>query len=269
MRCRIIPFCLLLSQLLWSAGQPVHPPLALADSLLAVGCAREAVTEYQRYRFSHPDDIPVLSRLIQAYAQSGELERAEALLVRFPAVTDSFSWLAHRSLALSYQQQNHFVRAEIQLQSLLGITHDSAQRRELHRYLAELALVERDLSRAAAHYAQSGDSLRSEQVRALARRQLKSPHLAELMSSVIPGTGELYAGNIRLGITAILVQGTVTAGIVYSLKQKYYLDAALLFSLLWTRFYIGSRTNARRLTEEYNDRLRTQAVNTLRRSLSP
>jgi len=85
-------------------------------------------------------------------------------------------------------------------------------------------------------------------------RPRKSAFTASILSFLCPGSGELYAGNVRLGITDFLLNAGSGFLLYNALRQKQYVDAGLVLSFLINRFYFGSIRNAQRSAEQYNER---------------
>lgn len=84
----------------------------------------------------------------------------------------------------------------------------------------------------------------------------KSLRTAALLSLICPGIGEIYAGNARLGIQDFLLNLGSGYLIYNAVRQKKYIDAVLIFSLLFNRFYIGSIHNAQISAEKTNEKSR-------------
>jgi tetratricopeptide (TPR) repeat protein len=249
-------------------GVSVQPILALADSLFQNARYYDAATEYERVLFQNPDTAPIRQvrlKLVQTYARSGEMDKAEALLAELSGRGDSAEWAARFDLATGYLEQRDYASARSEWFNLLTVTRDSARQRTLHRESAWLSVETGDFGQAAEEFAGAGDSALTAECRGLARLPARNPGLAMLASTVIPGSGELYDGNVRLGLSSFMVNAAVIAGVVYCVDQKLYLDAALLASVLFGRFYSGSRSNAYDLAQDFNQRIREQAARDLKR----
>lgn len=252
----------------------------LADSLFAHGKYYEAATEYERFLFRYPlstdftdftdssdtDSESVRQarlKLAQAYARSGELGRAEERLTDLPPAVDG--WDARFDLALGYVKQGEFGNARAELQTLRSASRDSGHSRKSSRELGWLAVGQGDFGRAAQDFAEAGDTTLTQECRRFTNLPARSPVLAMLASTVVPGSGEVYAGAVGLGLASFAVNAAVIAGVVYCVDRKLYLDAALLATVLFGRFYSGSRSNAYDLARDFNERQRQNAARELKR----
>lgn len=86
----------------------------------------------------------------------------------------------------------------------------------------------------------------------------KSPKLANILSTILPGSGQIYIGDWRNGINALTVNGVVGYFLVNSLIRGNYQDALISYIPLLQRYYLGNRFHAERLAVEYNDQLNRQ-----------
>lgn len=260
--------CFLLALALNSAAAAEITPTALADSLFENGRYYDAATEYERVLFQNPDTALIRQarmKLIQAYARNGEISKAEGLLVELSGDGDSAEWAARFDLALGYLRQKEYADARSELFNLMTMTKDSAQRRTLSRETGWLSVETGDFGGAADEFAPVGDSTLAAECRKLTRLPARNPGLAMLASTIIPGSGELYTGNVGLGLSSFAANAAVIAGVIYCVDRKLYLDAALLATLLFGRFYSGSRSNAYDLARDFNERVRQQAARDLKR----
>jgi len=82
--------------------------------------------------------------------------------------------------------------------------------------------------------------------------QRKSPNAALLLSTIVPGTGQLYAGDPWDALNAFALNAGLGTIIFTAMKNEYYLEAALLFLYPFRRYYLGNRDNARIAAEKSN-----------------
>lgn len=80
----------------------------------------------------------------------------------------------------------------------------------------------------------------------------KNPVLASCLS-IIPGLGQLYAGDVKDSINAFLLNGSLIGISAYSLFTGGYVDFALLEMKPTVRFYKGNFYNAKKKSYEFND----------------
>ena len=92
---------------------------------------------------------------------------------------------------------------------------------------------------------------------------LKSPKLAQLLSTVIPGSGQIYAGKPRNGLISLGINAAFFYLLGDSVVDKRYVDAAGIF-LVGSRFYWGNRHNAKKWATEHNRDLETGLIERLK-----
>ena len=92
----------------------------------------------------------------------------------------------------------------------------------------------------------------------------KSPQLAGWLSTVVPGSGQFYAGKVKEGILAAALNGTFIYLVVDAIRDRRYVDSAGLFFVGW-QFYWGNRTSAQQLASEYNKHHEQALIETLKR----
>jgi hypothetical protein len=77
-----------------------------------------------------------------------------------------------------------------------------------------------------------------------------SPAAAVLCSSIVPGSGQMLAGSFGRGLNALLLNAGLGAGVAVLARDRRTVDAGLLFSLGFLRYYHGNLYWARRLATE-------------------
>jgi len=80
----------------------------------------------------------------------------------------------------------------------------------------------------------------------------KSPNGAAWLSTVVPGAGQLYAGEPWDALNALAVNAGLVTLICAAVKQEWYLEGAFLFLYPLRRYYLGNRNNARLAAEADN-----------------
>lgn len=237
--------------------------LNLADSLYSAGDYFASATEYERFLYHFPSDSNsdyVHLKLGFTYLKTNESNRAEKT---FKPLAKPYSRSAQLALTKYLIQSNQYHRAKIELLDLLLTGSDSIEIRELNRLFGQIALAEYDWQKAEDYFKLASDSLLILETKNLKRLPRKSPTTALILSTILPGSGEIYCGRYWSGIGSFLVNTLSIAGIVYSINQKNYVDGTLIFSIFLSRFYLGSRQNAFDFANEYNENLIRKKIKSL------
>jgi tetratricopeptide (TPR) repeat protein len=244
------PGALLLAALcLASAAAPADD---LGDSLLIHGFLPAAAGEFRRTAFrleqdSAPDTTRALVQLKLGYclAAMDLTGQARDAFRRAADLNPPLALAGQNALAGFHARRRRFDLARLELSELLVFTSDSTARTDLRCSLAWLYLAEGSLTSATQAYRLAGRISQAETLAAHAQpRGTRNPDLAMIMSSVIPGTGEMYAGRPLTGALSLLATAAAAAGTVWAVKSDDWVSASLVVSALFLRFYSGSRANA-------------------------
>ncbi|MCB9741216.1 MAG: hypothetical protein H6741_16660 [Alphaproteobacteria bacterium] len=109
--------------------------------------------------------------------------------------------------------------------------------------------------------AQAGDALSSE-LRALPPLPTRSPLAAGLLSALLPGAGQLYAGEPRDAASALLLNGLFIGGTTALIRQRAW-PAAALTGVFTLGFYSGNVLSAVNAARRRNQRLERARLDTL------
>lgn len=219
----------------------------LADSLYANRYFDLAAVEYERAFFFHPDlNKDVNPRLRRAVAlcrsdhPSGyeELAKVEQ---EFPGMEAE----SKAAIATFYLQEGRYGRAA----EILAGTGE-------HRLLGYALLLDGRLDDARDFYLGHGEDKLGAEVSAFLAKPKKSVLTATVLS-ICPGLGEIYGGNTSRGIIDFLLTAGTGYLIYDAFRDRRYVDAGLVFSFLFNRFYLGSMANAQRAVLDDNERYRT------------
>ena len=173
-----------------------------------------------------------------------------------PALMNRAPVWAQRSQAALiklYINQKNYPLARLELNDLFLSSADRQAQKDRLEIDGYLCLLEYDVDGAIRIFTEAGDDSLVDAARTLQRLPKKNPTLSTLFSTIIPGTGEIYCNRYRIGISALVANALTVGGIVYSIKNKKYVDAVLIFSFLFHRFYFGSQRNARDFAVDYNE----------------
>lgn len=243
--------------------------LSLADSLYAHGDYYGAATEYERFLFDNPSDDradETRFQLALAFSRSGEPEKAEDILKGLIDRSPSWGKRARTALIALYFREKNYPLARMEVNDLLLSNPPPAEKNRLYALAGLLDLEEHNPASAALNFARAGEDSLCRAARDLERLSGKNPSLAALLSTIVPGTGELYAGRFRIGASALVVNALTVGGVVYTVAHKKYVDAVLIFSFLFPRFYFGSQRNARNFAHAGNETVYQRRLEAIRKA---
>jgi len=217
--------------------------LSLADSLFAKNHYDLARIEYKREFFFYPELKTNQEKRLNfgiSLIKSDDLKG----LREFNNIINDFPDLEPEvkiKMAKCYLDLGDFYQAcdllnQTDEKKLLGFTY----------LLDDKLFSARDL------FITTGDYEISNEINAYISQPQKSMRTATLLSLVCPGAGDVYAGNIKLGIMDFLLNFSSGYLMYNAIKQKKYVDAILVFNFLFQRFYLGSIHNAQKSVEQRN-----------------
>jgi len=249
------------------------PALVQGDALHAKGFYDEAITEYQRYIFFNPDGartsdvyyhIGLVCRDQQKWEQSIDAFR----MAMHTALSDSLRYRAELALATAYIASGNYSAGEIVLLKLeMSMPPAYIKVRAVFlRALATLYAKKWDQAEKAfkTYFLSNPDPDMQAQVDSLIRETKDfyylSPETARQLSTLIPGLGQIYAGDWGHGLNSLVLNGSMIAWMGYKIYNRYFNDAWTIYYFLFRRYYAGGRYNAERIAQEYNDTFdKTQA----------
>lgn len=219
--------------------------LALADSLFAHGHYEAARIEYERAFFFHPElRQEVEPRLNHAVARLAVDETAgvaalSAVINDIPALPAA----ATREIARQYLRCGRYYLA-------IGLLRDTDE----WRLLGLAYLLDGQPMRARDVFLENGARDMAAGIDDFLRRPGRSETTALLLSLILPGAGQAYAGEVRAGLAALAINLGSGYLLGNALRQQKYVDAGLVFFFLINRFYLGALGNAQQAAREYNTR---------------
>ena len=230
--------------------------MPLGDSLLRHGFNIEASREFRRSLY-HSDSSGVMAGLLRlklglSLGAGNDLPAAAEELRAAGRLEPGLSGAAQTALAGFYVHRSRYDMAELELSDLLVFTRDSARRALLQASIGWLRLQEGDVASAGTSYALAGAPEVVSAIRATKKGPCRSPTAAALFSSFVPGSGEVYTGHTTTGLLGFAVTAGSLAGAIWAAKADDWVSTAILASMLFWRFYNGSRSNAVAFAEEFN-----------------
>jgi len=80
----------------------------------------------------------------------------------------------------------------------------------------------------------------------------RSPQLAKIFSTILPGSGQIYAGNWANGINALLINIATGYLFINDILNRQYFNAIFNTLFIFERFYSGNRFNAEESAKKHN-----------------
>lgn len=276
-------YCLLISIPAFATSIPAetaNPQYRYAEQLFESGDYQAARLAYKRLQFYDPDtefrDIADY-RIAQTYYYQNDATRAEGLFRKFSAIHPNSPLRFQSQLMLG---QLHFDAEEYSLArtTLFELLHASTEPKAVaaahylrgwcyirttdwNKAISELRQVDR--SQINTHYSKKAHEL-ADTLLEKTPLPFKSPQVAAWLSTVVPGSGQLYAGKGKEGILAAALNGTFIYLVVDAIRDRRYVDSAGLFFVGW-QFYWGNRTDARQFATEYNTHREREFIEMLKR----
>ncbi|KPJ71911.1 hypothetical protein AMJ52_08120 [candidate division TA06 bacterium DG_78] len=222
---------------------------SLADSLYTHGYYDLAQIEYKRIFFFYPklkNKPEARFNFATSLLNNGDsrgIQELQLMKNDFPERTHEIN----KSLAHYYIKKGDYYQAR----TLLAKTEEKD-------LLGFVYLLNGQYDDARTLFLENGNQALAQEIVSYMRKPKKSKETATLLSFVCPGAGEIYAGNIKLGVMDFLLNCGSGYLIYNAMKQKKYVDAALVFTFLFQRFYLGSIYNAQKSVIERNEIERQQ-----------
>ncbi len=247
-------------------------PLALGDHFFFLGNYDAAITEYKRFLFFQPDNVSVG----EAYRNIGFAYRAQRMWPEaIAAMRTAFQYTTNEvekserqlELAVILIASGNYDLGVLELIKM-RMRKPSAALYQRARFLEGIAYLYQfrlgEAHEALQVYTNDGRlRLLFEQARNAPRKSVK---LAKLLSAILPGAGQVYAGNWQDGLNALILNGALGFVTVDAILDGHYIDAILWATYIFARYYQGNPYRAGKAVEEFNDRTaRLAAENILQR----
>ncbi len=234
-------------------------PLALADHYVKLKNYDAAITEYKRFLFFQPDD----DRVPEIYHRIGILQRNLGLL------REAIESIRQAVIRTSDKEQKSEYRINLAVTLIANKDYDLAGL-ELIKVLIRNpseALYKRTLFLQGVTYTYqfrweeaqeilknySQDEKLDELFQKTDNLPYKSKLVAKILSGILPGSGQIYAGNWKSGLNAFALNSAFGYVTVDSILDQNYVDAIMWTYFIFQRYYQGNLYRAGRAVDEYND----------------
>ena len=267
-------------------NEPAHENLAFADFLYENDMTYEAITEYKRYLFHNQDAkdsdyarFKIAMGLVFLNDLSGADKALEDL--SFNANQEIFGHRAKLISALLYIKSNDFHRAVAELEYLIRVS-PKERIGEIQYFLAWVKLFKGEDEEAIDLFSQllrDPNATRTYTSAAYGIHRFishnpavtgnKIPNLARFVSGILPGAGQMYAGDVLSGINSTVLNGSIAYFVINNISLGNYFQAAYIFYFLWRRYYFGGIELAGEKAIEFNDTMRSYYLLSLMNAFIP
>jgi len=232
--------------------------IAFAEYLQESGDYYRAITEYKRFLFywpDHPDAALCRFRIGRSYLLGSDYTRAisvfQELLNESPTGLQS-RWIAYDYAAALYGNERY--TPAIFLLNEAEQTEPSITIQQSIRYSRTWChLEQRDILTARSLWPDPDNPIRIA-LDNLTEGNTKNPQLAGILSAVLPGSGQIYAGRWRDGLVSFLVNGLFIGAITAAINTDHEETAAVL-GFFELGFYTANIYNAVNDAHKENRRL--------------
>lgn len=232
----------------------------LADSLYAYGSFDAAALEYKRSIYlssfdttGSVDSLLTRAKLALSLYRNGEQKEADAILYSLEG-----PMVRMARAVLLIEEGNPYLAARAVDSATCETFGAPAYRLRGWAYMEA-----HEFKKASEEFCKAGEDSLAVLVAELAEIKLKNPRTARLLS-ITPGLGEAYAGRPLFGLWALAVNAGGTYLIINAILKQRYVDALLVYTFLWQRFYAGSMANADRFAMDWNERAYKKTLDPIR-----
>jgi TM2 domain-containing membrane protein YozV len=249
--------------------------LELAEKLFSDENFEEAIIEYKRFIFFNPESesisyayykIGIAYRNMEKWSDAIESLK---LSIQF-AKSDSFQDEVKLALSIVLLAMGNYSLAELKLLELENFTLYSNIRKKaiFFRGIACLYSYKWKIAKEAFNLYFSDDTSSLKYIidsilSQAEKTKYKSPKLAKMLSTILPGLGQIYVGNIRHGINAFIINLLTGYLLVINLLDKNYFGVWATYTSLFRRYYQGNKFHAERLAREYNEQINRKVLNSI------
>lgn len=257
---RLLFFLCWISTTVLLHAQTVEESLLFAREQLSVGNKALALKTYQRVLFfgGEPHRDECQRQLAALHAELGDFDKSIFYcdLLYQSADTDSLRYEALFSKTGLLMLQNQYKKALLELLSLpKSLPEPWMTRKQLYLGAAHFGIREFDLARAdlLPLFGPEDGAARADferLMRQAERVSRKSPKTARILSTILPGAGQFYAGDVKNGINSLLLNALLGYWFVATGVSFTFVDAATTVTPWLFRYYGGGIRRAGEILEK-------------------
>lgn len=276
-------YCFILCCLSWADIQAQTTPeiqlLHFAEQLFDNNNYNESITEYQRFLFFHSEHPLAYYAFYKTGVAYTLAEKWKFSVYYFRRALDTKPSIEIRSkiryqLSLALVLGGDSESARIELFKLIHLKSCPKYIKDSARLVYGLLLVfEHQWKQAKSEFQLIKDAYPENdflqktignlvlKLESLERKPtIKSSRKALLLSTFIPGAGQIYSRKWWPGLNALILNTATSYWLLHTVNNKSYRDSFLIFSLVWYRYYFGNRLHAKESAIQTNQAYTTLYV---------
>ncbi len=256
--------------------------LSMADSLFSYENYDEAITEYKRYNFFHPDSKNsgyIYLKIGLCYQRIGNFKKSMDAFYTSIKLSDDDSLKneSRISIAVSSIANKNYDYALKELQNVINNSNNPKIKRKADflKTVTYIYLKNWDAASNSFRVFKNDSSYNSNShiifIDSILNQgnelELKSPQKAEILSTFLPGSGQFYNGFYKDAFNAFTLNGLNFYITYYLINKDLYIKAGLYFLYFGLRYYNGNRYHAHQGAIVFNDVLSNKYKKLLLNSL--
>lgn len=258
---RFISLSVLIS--LTAAAQDVRQTLDYADHLFAQRQFQRAVIHYQRVLLFSPGDVNTacLIRIGDCFNALDSLRKANAYYDMAFFTTDNDSL---KDALLMKRAENLIISKDymLALQDIYAVNNDTEkEKRQTQLYQACIYYGLNDFEQAERFFSSLFDSVSSPVLyerynkiwRELQHVNKLNPNTAMILSMIVPGTGQFYAGDIKNGLNSLTITSLFFFFTARSIVTVGVLEGFTTVFPIYFRYYTGGFKRTKSIAQERKD----------------
>jgi len=240
--------------------------LTTAEKYFNVGIYDLAITEYMRFIFFNPENDSISDiyyRIHLSYRNQDKYSEAIKALdesIKF-ASNDSISDERIISKSVIYIADGEYSSAEFELLKIVNFSKYSTVRKKAYFFLGicDLYTYKWKESKLAFKQYYYDNQLVQKQIDSLfytfGKKKYRSPIFAKWLSTFVPGAGQIYGGELKDGINALLLNCLTGYLIFDSIIENHVEDFIISYTSLFGRYYMGNRYKAEKSAVNFNNQI--------------
>ncbi len=242
--------------------------LSQAERLSSEGNYYSAITEYKRYMFFNPEDKSyALYNIGMLYRKMHEWQKAIDNLEASISYEKDKNVVEDRriKLATTLIASQNYNLARLELIKVYEYTQSHTKRLRALYYDGIASVYAFDWNSATESFRKYYSQYDPDKIQVInsilsdAKSSYKSKRLAQIFSALIPGSGQIYASDLRNGLNAFFLNGVLIFFSANAINKRDYKSALLISTVLLYRYYTGNIYHAGSAVKRYNMQVNRKA----------